>query len=49
MLGHAFDSRLDSDYDIIVTAGRTLAEEVLHDARRFVERAEEYLCRAGVL
>ena len=49
MLGHAFDSRLDSDYDVTFTAERALAEEVLHDAQRFVERAEEYLCQAGVL
>jgi uncharacterized protein (UPF0332 family) len=44
-----FDSRLDSDYDVTFTAERTLAEEVLHDARRFVERAEKYLCQADVL
>lgn len=43
MLGHAFDSRLDSDYDMAFTPERTLAEEVLQDARRFVERAERYL------
>ena len=49
MLGHAFDSRLDSDYDVTFSAERALAEEVLHDARRFVERAEGYLCQAGVL
>lgn len=49
MLGHAFDSRLDSDYDITFTAERTLAEEVLHDAQRFVERAEKHLRQAGVL
>jgi uncharacterized protein (UPF0332 family) len=49
MLGYAFDSRLDSDYDVTFTAERTLAEEVLHDARRFVERAEGYLRQAGVL
>jgi uncharacterized protein (UPF0332 family) len=49
MLGQAFDSRLDSDYDIMFTAERVLAEEVLLDARRFVERAERYLRRAGSL
>lgn len=48
-LGHAFDSRLDSDYDMTFTAERTLAEEVLRDAQRFVERAERYLRQAGVL
>jgi uncharacterized protein (UPF0332 family) len=49
MLGHAFDSRLDSDYDVVFTAERTLAEEMLRDARRFVDRAEQYLRRTGVL
>ena len=49
MLGHAFDSRLDSDYDITFTAERMLAEDVLRDAQRFVGRAEEYLRQAGVL
>jgi uncharacterized protein (UPF0332 family) len=49
MLGHAFDSRLDSDYDITFTAERALAEEVLHDAERFVERAEQYLRQVGVV
>lgn len=41
MLGHAFDTRLDSDYDLTFTAGRALAEEVLHDAQRFVKRVEQ--------
>ena len=49
MLGHAFDSRLDSDYDVTFTAQRTLAEELLRDARRFVDRAEQHLRQAGVL
>ena len=49
MLGHAFDSRLDSDYDVVFTAERTLAEDVLRDAQRFVDRAEGYLRQAGVL
>jgi uncharacterized protein (UPF0332 family) len=47
MLGHAFDSRLDSDYDVAFTPERALGEEVLHDARRFVERVESYLRQAG--
>jgi uncharacterized protein (UPF0332 family) len=46
MLGHAFDSRLDSDYDVLFTAERALAEGILHDARRFVERVERYLGEA---
>ena len=49
MLGHAFDSRLDSDYDVTFTVERSLAEDVLHDARRFVDRAKQYLRQAGVL
>lgn len=40
---------LDSDYDITFSAEQTLAEGVLHEARRFVERAEGYLCQAGML
>jgi uncharacterized protein (UPF0332 family) len=49
MLGHAFDSRLDSDYDMMFSAERTLAEDVLHDAQHFVDRAERYLRQVGVL
>ncbi len=49
MLGHAFDSRLDSDYDISFTAERMLAEEMLHDVRRFVDRIEQYLLQVGAL
>jgi len=39
MLGSAFDSRLDRDYDILFLAEWKLAEDVLRDARGFVERA----------
>jgi uncharacterized protein (UPF0332 family) len=49
MLGHAFDSRLDSDYDVAFTAELALAEEVLGDAHRFVDRSEEYLHGTGAL
>jgi uncharacterized protein (UPF0332 family) len=49
MLGQAFDSRLDSDYDILFSAERSLAEEILRDAQRFVERTERYLQQAGLL
>ena len=49
MLGHAFDSRLDSDYDMTFSAEWALAEGVLRDAQRFVDRAERYLRQAGVL
>jgi uncharacterized protein (UPF0332 family) len=37
MLGHAFDSRLDSDYDIAFSPDQPLAEKVLRDAQRFVD------------
>ena len=49
MLANAFDSRIDSDYDVLFTTERALAEEVLEDARRFVDRAEQYLRQVGVL
>jgi uncharacterized protein (UPF0332 family) len=49
MLGHAFDSRLDSDYDITFSAERALAEAVLRDAQRFVDRVERYLQQVGML
>ncbi len=49
MLSHAFDSRLDSNYDVVFEADEALAEDVLQDARRFVERVERYLREAGVL
>lgn len=49
LLGQAFDSRLDSDYDIVFTAERMLAEAVKNDAERFVERIERYLQQAGLL
>lgn len=49
ILGHAFDSRLDSDYDIMFTAERTLATDILRDAHRFVDRIEKYLRQVGVL
>jgi uncharacterized protein (UPF0332 family) len=49
MLGNAFDSRLDSDYDITFLVERDLAEDVLRDAKRFVARAAEYLAQVGLL
>jgi uncharacterized protein (UPF0332 family) len=49
MLANAFDSRIDSDYDVLYKTEQALAEEVLEDARRFVDRAEQYLCQAGAL
>jgi uncharacterized protein (UPF0332 family) len=47
--GHAFDARLDSDYDIAFATDRTLAEDVLDEAGRFVERCQQYLREAGAL
>jgi len=49
MLGHAFDSRLDSDYDVTFTADEASARDVLRDAGRFVDRAERYLRDAGAV
>ena len=49
MLGQAFDSRLDSDYDIAFSTDQTLAEKVLCDAQRFVDRAESYLQQVGAI
>jgi uncharacterized protein (UPF0332 family) len=49
MLGHAFDSRLDSDYDMTFAVDATLARELWHDAQRFVDHIEQYLHQAGAL
>ena len=49
MLAHAFNSRLGSDYDVTSTIDRDLAETVIQDARRFVDRTEAYLQQAGIL
>ena len=43
MLVNAFNVRLDSDYEVKPSLSRELAEDVLHDAGRFVERAIAYL------
>jgi uncharacterized protein (UPF0332 family) len=42
MLGQSFDSRLDSDYDIVFHPDRKVAEKTLRDAKRFVKRVEQY-------
>jgi len=42
MLGFAFDSRIDSDYDLAFIAERTVGKEILENAGRFVERIERY-------
>ncbi len=49
MLGQAFDTRLDSDYDIIFAADREMVESIQSDARQFVERIEQYLKQSGLL
>jgi uncharacterized protein (UPF0332 family) len=49
MLSHAFDSRLDSDYDLAFVAEQALAQDLWRDAQTFVERAEQYLRQAGEL
>jgi uncharacterized protein (UPF0332 family) len=48
-LSNAFQLRLDSDYNITLTPDAALAEDILHDAREFVDRAEQYLRREGWL
>ena len=47
--GNAFDTRLDSDYDMTATIDRDIAEDVPSDAQRFVARVEGYLQEAGAL
>jgi len=42
-LSYAFDSRLDSDYDLFFTAEKEQAEVILRAANRFVKRVAEYL------
>lgn len=49
MLGQAFDSRLDSDYNIVFTPEQALVEAIQQDAQRFVQRAEQYLQQTGAL
>lgn len=41
-IGNAFDSRLDSDYDVAFTIEKEAAEDILADARQFVSRVERY-------
>lgn len=42
MLGNAFDSRLDSDYDVAFSVSRSTAEDILEDARQFLSRVDQY-------
>jgi uncharacterized protein (UPF0332 family) len=48
MLANAFDSRLDSDYDLLFVADKDLAEDVLRDAQQFVARAASYMQQGGM-
>jgi uncharacterized protein (UPF0332 family) len=45
MIGRAFDSRLDSDYDVVYQVDQSTAEKILIDAQRFVERVEDYFAK----
>jgi uncharacterized protein (UPF0332 family) len=49
MLVNAFNIRLDSDYEVAPSLSRELAEDVLHDAERFVGRMASYLRDEGYL
>jgi uncharacterized protein (UPF0332 family) len=49
MLVNAFNVRLDSDYEVTPSLSRGLAEDVLRDAERFVERAAFYFRSEGYL
>ncbi|MEW5961557.1 MAG: HEPN domain-containing protein [Chloroflexota bacterium] len=49
LLGQAFDSRLDTDYDVVFRVDQILADQVLRDAQRFVDRAESYLQQVGAI
>jgi uncharacterized protein (UPF0332 family) len=47
MLVNAFNVRLDSDYDVKLTLNKALTEDILRDARQFVERATAHLQQEG--
>jgi uncharacterized protein (UPF0332 family) len=49
MLVNAFNVRLDSDYEVYSSIDAVLAENILHDAQQFVDRATTYLRSQGVL
>lgn len=49
LLIHAFDSRLDADYEADFAAQPETATAILDDARRFVARIERYLQEADEL
>ena len=41
--GAVMDARMDSDYEMVFEADRDVAQKAIFDARRFVERIENYL------
>ena len=45
----AFNSRLDSDYDIAFLLDDLLAETIAEDAQKFVDRIEKYLQEINIL
>ncbi|MFN8441729.1 MAG: HEPN domain-containing protein [Caldilineaceae bacterium] len=49
MLGQTFDTRMDSDYDIVFMSDLPLVEAVQHDAERFVDQVEKYLQKQALL
>ncbi len=49
MLVNAFNLRVDSDYEVLLSVSKDLAEDVLRDAERFVERSATYLRQEGYL
>jgi uncharacterized protein (UPF0332 family) len=49
MLGHAFNSRLGSDYNVTFSAEPALAAGILRDAHDFVDRVETYLRERDIL
>lgn len=49
MLSQAFDSRLDSDYDIVYIPECATVEAIQQDAQQFVAKIEAYLQQVGAL
>jgi len=47
MLINAFNVRLDSDYEVRPALNRALAEDILRDAQKFVERTVLFLKQEG--
>jgi uncharacterized protein (UPF0332 family) len=47
MLVNAFNVRLDSDYEVVPSLSRELAEDILCDAEQFVDRAADHLSGEG--